>query len=66
MTKRNCLRCGRQLAADRITCDGCGAVWPILSVIESHAQDTRVDEAIVWILGAMITFVAVFLIVVAW
>jgi hypothetical protein len=66
MSKRECLRCGRDLENDRITCAGCGAVWPILSVGERLNDDTRIDEAIVWVLGAMITFVAIFLIVVAW
>lgn len=66
MNKRECLRCGRGLENDRITCAGCGAVWPILSVSERTDDATRIDEAIVWVLGAMITFIAAFLVVVAW
>ena len=66
MTKRECLRCGRELENDRITCAGCGAVWPILSVTDRRQDDTRVDEMIVWVLGAMITFIAAFLVLVAW
>ena len=41
-----------------------GHQWPMLSV-DPPTADTRVDEAVVWILSAMITAVTLFLLFIA-
>lgn len=65
MSKRDCLRCGTRIHGHDTACTACGASWPRLSMLDG-TSDQQIDEAVVWVLGAMITIVAFFLLFVAW
>lgn len=66
MSERDCLRCGARIDGHDLACDACGGSWPGISILDRPFDERPIDEAIVWVLGAMITLVAFFLIFVAW
>ena len=65
MYDRECLRCGALIDARDSVCGSCGASWPVLAGPE-RSVESGTDEAVVWVLGAMLTIVAFFLFFVAW
>lgn len=66
MKNRDCIRCGTRLASTEHVCRECGTSWPHLRVLDSGRETARLDEALVWVLGAMLTVVTFFIIFVAW
>lgn len=65
MYDRECLRCGAPIDGRDSVCGSCGASWPVLAGPE-RSVESGTDEAVVWVLGAMLTIVAFFLFFVAW
>jgi hypothetical protein len=66
MTERDCLRCGTRIAGRDAVCGACGTAWPSVSMLDRPLDEAHADEAIVWVLGAMITLVGFFILFVAW
>lgn len=66
MSERECVYCGGRLDGHDFACSSCGASWPGIAILDRPPEDRHADEAIVWVLGAMITLVGFFLIFVAW
>lgn len=66
MDNRDCVKCGTRLAGGEVECSACGASWPTLRMLDRRSDAPSVDEAVVWVLGAMLTIVTFFIVFVAW
>ncbi|MHB1168964.1 MAG: hypothetical protein ACYC28_06740 [Longimicrobiales bacterium] len=66
MNNRDCVRCGTRLAGTDHECRECGATWPHLRMLEHAGENAHLDDALVWVLGAMLTVVTFFIVFVAW
>ncbi len=66
MDNRDCVQCGTRLAGGEIECSACGASWPTLRMLDRRTAASGMDEAVVWVLGAMLTIVTFFIVFVAW